>query len=59
MKRLLGRGVDWYVTHKLGLNDPKVAAEVANLLTTAIRDPKEFAQAMKRIDLEYRQLKKR
>lgn len=58
VKTAAGKGLDWYVNNKLGLNDPKLAAEVADMLTTRISDPQKFGAVMRRVNDEYKRIKR-
>lgn len=58
VKTAASKGLDWYINNKLGLNDPKLAAEVADMMTARISDPQKFGQVMKRVQDEYKRIKK-
>lgn len=55
---LAGKAKDWVVRNHLGLNNQKLASDVAKMLTTRVSDPKAFAAVLRRIEDEYKRIKR-
>lgn len=52
----LRHAFDWYVKHRYGLNDPKVAADVAKMLVQRVDDPAAFQALITRLEKQKRGL---